>query len=383
MYIRSIKAWLIGALLLTIQGNTALAFGPKQEFSRTINREFSTTALGTTALYNKYGKVNVSTWANNSVKIDITIIVNASNQGCADKMFNRINVNFTNTAGYVKAETFISDNNSNWSNWDCGGNWLTGNATGGQGFKINYDIWMPATNNLDLKNKYGNAYVAALQGKLYAEIKYGNLRTETLAQDADLYLGYGKASIAKVNNVYGTISYSDLDIVEAREIQAEAKYSNFKIGRAAALRMSAGYSDFELGDIDELRMDARYTDVIARGIQVCFFKGQYSDLKVANLAKILDTDQSYGSARIDQVSRNFTYITVVSRYTDVSLGIQPGANYTFDLEGSYTDLDVPAGATVLRESKSGSRKTMTGHFGDGNTSSTLKARLSYGELSIR
>ncbi len=384
MYIRHIKTWLIGALLLAAQWNTAAAFGPRQEFSRTINREFGTTATGTAAFYNKYGKVNINTWANNSVKIDITIVVNASNQACADKMFSRLNVNFTNTAGYVKAETFVDNNNGNWNVWgDCGGNWLTSNASNGQSFKINYDVWVPATNNVDLKNRYGNSYVGALKGKLYAEIKYGNLRTEALSQDADLYLGYGKASIAKVNNIYGSISYSDLDVQEVREIQGEAKYSNFKIARAAAIRMSASYSDFELGDIDELRMDTRYTDVIARSVQTSFFKGQYSDLKVGSLAKILDIDQSYGSTRIDQVSRSFTYITVVSRYTDVSLAIQPGANYAFDLEGSYTDLDIPTGANIRQESKSGSRKTMSGHFGEANSGSTLKARLSYGELTIR
>ena len=58
----------------------AQANGPKQEFTRTINREFGTTVDGMTALYNKYGTVNVKTWQNNSVKIDITIVVNAGSQ---------------------------------------------------------------------------------------------------------------------------------------------------------------------------------------------------------------------------------------------------------------------------------------------------------------
>lgn len=59
---------------------------------------------------------------------------------------------------------------------------------------------------LDLNNRYGNSYIGKLNGKLTAEIKYGDLRTEVIANDADLSLGYGKASIAKVNHLYGQVS---------------------------------------------------------------------------------------------------------------------------------------------------------------------------------
>ena len=87
---------------------------PTQEFTRNINREFGTTAEGMTALYNKYGTVNVKTWQNNSVKIDISIVVNAGSQREADKIFDRIKVNFANAAGYVKAETMIEQSNGGW-----------------------------------------------------------------------------------------------------------------------------------------------------------------------------------------------------------------------------------------------------------------------------
>ena len=82
---------IIFALMLHV--GVALATDPTQEFIKTINREFSTAQEGTTALYNKYGKVNVNTWQNNSVKIEITIMVNTNSQREADKTFDRIQVN--------------------------------------------------------------------------------------------------------------------------------------------------------------------------------------------------------------------------------------------------------------------------------------------------
>ena len=85
------------------------ANGPNQEFSRPINREFATNSNGMTAIYNKFGAVNVKTWNKNIVKIDIVILVNAKDQREAEKTFNRVKVNFANTAGYVKAETMIQE----------------------------------------------------------------------------------------------------------------------------------------------------------------------------------------------------------------------------------------------------------------------------------
>ncbi len=45
---------------------------------------------------------------------------------------------------------------------------------------------MPIGNQPDLKNRYGNSKVGDLNGKLTAEIKYGDLRTEAIGNDADL-----------------------------------------------------------------------------------------------------------------------------------------------------------------------------------------------------
>lgn len=148
--IRNIKAAILLALLVG-HSLAVIAGEPAQEFTQTINREFSTAEDGTTALYNKYGTVKVKTWQNKSVKIDVTIVVNAKTPKEADGTFKRINVNFTNAWGYVKAETVIAEvlysrTNSWWPFQSCGDD-----------FKVNYEVWIPAANKLDLKNKYGNA----------------------------------------------------------------------------------------------------------------------------------------------------------------------------------------------------------------------------------
>jgi flagellar basal body rod protein FlgC len=344
---------------------------PKQEFTRTINREFGTTADGTTALYNKYGTVNVKTWQNNSVKIDITIIVNAGSQRDADKVFDRIKVNFANAAGYVKAETMIeSQSGINWGN-DC------------KDFKINYEVSMPASNQLDLKNKYGNSYVAPLNGKLFAEIKYGDLRTEAINNDADLILGYGKGYITRVNNIYGQVSYSQLTITEAREIQLDTKYSELKSDRASALRLTSKYDDFDLGEIGELRLQTKYANLRVRSVRTAYLTAQYTDVRFSNLTETADADLSYGSLKIENISRNFSNINTTSKYTDVQLFTEKGASYRFELEGNYVDIKTPPGASMRSQYESGSHEKYEGHVGDASAKGLIKVSLKYGGLTLR
>ncbi|TNE57903.1 MAG: hypothetical protein EP344_10685 [Bacteroidetes bacterium] len=362
-------------LCLVLLGSSitmALANGPDQEFTKKINREFGTTADGMTALYNKYGKVHVNTWKNNSVKIDITIIVNANNQRDADKLFERINVNFTNTSGYIKAETVVDTE---------GKNWWPGNSC--QDFKINYEVWMPKGNQLDLKNKYGNSYVADLDGKLTAEIRYGDLRTETINNDADLSVGYGKATLARVRNLSGYLSYGGLILTDAKDVQVDSKYSEFQVDRAANVRITSKYDDFNLGDIQDLRVQTKYANLRVKNAQAAFVTAQYTDVKVNNVSGTMDADLTYGSLKVEALARDFSEAKIVGKYTDVSMNVESGATFRFDAEGTHTDLHTPSGATISSRDEKGSRSAVTGFVGDANAPRVVKARLSYGDFVLK
>jgi len=364
------------ALLLALLafGGATLAFanGPKQEFSKKINREFGISATGTSAIYNKYGKVNINTWANNSVKIAITIIVNASDQRTADRTFERIKVNFLNTADYVKAETVIEAETKI--------TWLTNSC---QDFKINYDVWIPAGNQLDLKNKYGNSYVANLNGKLKAEIKYGDLRTETINNDADLSIGYGKATIAQVRNLTGFISYGGLNIADATSVQVDTKYSDFQIDRADAVRVISKYDNFNLGNIQDLRVQTKYASLRVQQTKAVFVTAQYTDVKLNNISGSVDADLTYGSLKIGALGRNFSDARVVGKYTDVQMNVESGTAFRFDAEGNHTGLRTPSGATISRSDKSSSHSSVEGFVGDANAPRFIRARLNYGDFVLK
>ncbi len=340
-----------------------------QEFTRSINREFGTTADGTTSLYNKYGKVMVKTWNNNSVKIDITIVVNAKDQREADRTFDRVKVNFLSTPGYVKAETMMEATND-WFPSQCG-------------YEVNYEVWMPVGNQLDLKNKYGNSWVATMKGKLIAEIRYGDLRTEAIYNDADLNISYGKVWIARANNVSGQISYSSLDITTANDVNLDCKYSETKVAKAEKLRITSKYDDFVIGNIDELRLQTKYAKLRLNDTRSVFITAQYSDVGIATVRQAIDADISYGNLNVTTLSRNFNDANIVAKYTPVILGIERGAHFSFDAQASNADVHYPNNVTVRNRSDSGMLETVTGYYGDPKSKSTVKARLTYGDFIIK
>jgi hypothetical protein len=348
------------------------AHGPNKEFTRTINREFGTTANGMTAISNKYGAVNVKTWSNNSVKIDITIIVNAKDQREADKTFDRIKVNFANAAGYVKAETVIIDK----SGW-----WIEENSC--QDFKINYEVWMPSGNQLDLKNKYGNAYVANMSGKLTADIKYGDLRTEAISNDADLNLAYGKVYIMRVNNLYGQVSYGRLNLTNARDIQFDSRNSVINLEQAGNVRLTSKNDELKFGNLEDLRLQTKYSDLKLQRAHAAYFTTQYTDVKIVNVGTAVDADMCYGSLKIESLGRNFNGVNIIGKYTDVIIAAEPGAAFRFDAEGNYTEMRTPVKAIIRRRDDQGSRETVQGFVGDANARGVVKARLSFGDFVLR
>jgi hypothetical protein len=237
---------------------------------------------------------------------------------------------------------------------------------------------------LDLKNKYGNSYVAALNGKLMAEIKYGDLRTEAISNDADLYVGYGKATLAKVKNLSGQISYGGLTVSDANDIQIDTKYSEFQVDRANTIRVTSKYDDFNLGDIQDLRVQTKYSNVRVQNTRAAFVTAQYTDIKVGNVTGTMDADLTYGSLQVGALGKNFSEANIVGKYTDVQMNVERGATFRFDAEGTHTGLKYPTGATIRRkDEKSGGHSSVEGFVGDANAPRLVKARLSYGDFVLK
>lgn len=364
-------------LLLLVQISTVARAedGERREFTKVIKKEFDINKNGTTALYNKYGKVDVKTWDKNRVKVDVTIVVNASSEATAQKVFDRIDIKFFNNEGYVKAETYIEPQKNDW--WDWGG-------SNRSDYSINYEVYMPPTNNLELTNKYGDSYVAPIEGVAKVDIKYGNIKMQGVKNNANITLGYGNGSIVNAYNVTADISYSNnMSFGDVRDVEVTSKYSKIKFEKVDNIRSNTKYDSYDITTVQDLRNDGKYDNFRIGSAQNVVVISKYTQVNVDKLKNLLDLNMEYGGSSVGMVSKDFTNVNLIGKYTDFKIALESGTNFKLDASANYAGIAYPSDLNVSYEKEKGTSHEVKGHVGKQDTGGTIIARVNYGGLKVR
>lgn len=346
----------------------------RADFTKTIKKEYEVGSNATVHINNKYGKVDVKTWDKNRVKIDVRIVVKAATEADAQKVFERINVQFSNTGNYVKAETMIEPQSRKW--WDTGG----GNKND---YSINYEVFAPASISLELYNKYGDVYAAAIKGKATIDVKYGNFKLDGLSETSNITLAYGNGKLTKAGKLVTDVSYARLNVTEANEMDVNSKYSTITIDKLEALRSLSKYDTYKLGDIELFRNTGKYDNIEVQQTGAMTVSSKYTNVHVAKAAKTLEMNMEYGGVTILQLNKGFSDVNLSGKYTDFKLVVEDGATYRVDALSDYAGIKYPSAMTVTLERKEKSSYEVKGHVGGQQPAAVIKARLSYGGLKVQ
>jgi len=357
--------------LISLAVPATWAASPKAEFTKTIKREFPIDPSGLTQFITKYGKLDVKTWDQNKVKVDVTIRVQARTEQEAQKVFNQIRIDFTTSANLVKAETVIESS----SGWDWGGR--------KSDFTIDYEVFLPRTVTLDVAHKYGDVFASAFAGRVLMDLKYGNLRMDELSNDINLNLSYGNATIAGVRDAEGVISYSNLTLARVRDGKLTTKYSNVSIEEGNNIQSDSKYDTYRLGEISKLNNHASFGTVEIGNIEDLSAYARYTDYKVIQISNSADLDLEYGGARLEKILKGFSEIRLNGRYTDYKVQVEEGANYQLEAAAKYAGILYPSSLKVTYEKEQPTYHEVTGHNGVANARSLIKVRLDYGGLKMQ
>ena len=278
------KLSLLG-VILAIFTLCSLSSQARREFSKTVKKEFDISTDGTTSIYNKYGKVLINTWDKNRVKVEVMIVVKASGEEVAQAIFDRIDIDFDTGGSYVSAKTQIESSSKN--SW-----WKDNNNKAD--YSINYEVWMPPSNRLELETKYCDSKVAPLNNSAEVSIKYGNLIMEGLDDDLELKLDYGNGTINKVHNANIESSHCTLNLLEAQDIEIESKYSTITVERAQDIRSDTRYDTYKLGQVSEFRNTGKYDNLVIQKARAVYVDSDYTHFFTNSVSKSIDLQISYG-----------------------------------------------------------------------------------------
>ncbi len=354
------------------------------EFTKTIKETFGVQPNTRIEAVNKHGDMHVHTWDKNEVSFEVTVTVEAKTEADAQEELDRVHVEFTNIPGVVRAETSWAEKESKkrWSffDWNSWGNW--NGWEDGNKIRVDYAIYMPAANVVDLSNKYGNITFPTFDNDAKFTVKYGNMSGERVGGSFNLDIGYGDADVQSIggeSNVY--VKYGKFRADALQSIDIESKYSKIYLENTHDIRINSKYDHYELGEVNNLRSDGKYDDFEIEKVNNIEVDSKYSDYQIREMTGEGDFDMEYGDAKIKNMGKNFGNLQIEGSYADFTFYMCCDAAYDVDAESSYGDLDFPGnGHWDIR--KDGADKEVEGYMGSSNSGNRIRARLRYGSLRV-
>ena len=215
---------------------------------------------------NRYGKVVVNTWNKNEFKVDVEIKAMANEDEDAQKLLDGVSITDSKDSWLVSFITHIdSQGNNSWGIWSSNGKSTVRKV------EVNYTVYMPAKNALEITNRYGSTVLPDFDGKLLINTSYGGgFSAKTLSNpENDINIRYADVNIEVMNGGNLSCQYGNLvKIGTANNITLDTRYVSADINRLkTAGNISVHYgAGLKIGDIDKsmknLNISSSYAGVL-------------------------------------------------------------------------------------------------------------------------
>jgi len=317
-------------------------------FTREIKKEFPVNPDAKLVLENKYGDIHISNSNKNTVSIKVLISVDAPDLEKAVKVFEKVKIQFSNTADLVEAKTMLDE-----------GLKIKG------GFSVDYEVIMPVTMSLEADNKFGNLVAGEIGGKAKISVSYGNLEVSRLSNSDNLIeVKFGDAGINWIKGAVMTLKYSDFEGDYAGSIMLNSEYSKFSASKVIVMDATFSGGDLEL---------------TTASVLTC--RSKFSDITIGSLDQKIDLINGYGNIEVDEVLPGFNAISITNEYGNVELGFASSTAFRFDVGMRYCNLDYDRGkANVEYSNESDHNQQVRGTFGS-NPSALVKITSEFGNVS--
>ncbi|GAA4411518.1 hypothetical protein GCM10023187_37510 [Nibrella viscosa] len=267
------------------------------EKRKTIIKLYDVTAKDNLLVENQFGQVKVGLWDKNEIRVQITITANSSSETMVQQYLDAVDIEEKRNGDQISLRTIINKGSA--SNWRMG----TWRSKDGQeesnSVRIDYDITMPRSNALNVKNRFGNTDIQAFRAPLTVHQRYGTFyATELTGRQNDINVAYGKADIRKLENGKLIIAYSTLDLDQANVLMLDNKFGKLKIGEVGRIEGNIDYSGAKIGTVR----------------QSCNIKLDFS-----------------GGFKIEQLPKSVDDVKINANYSSVVLPASDDVNYDFDV----------------------------------------------------
>jgi hypothetical protein len=209
-----------------------LADGQMIERVKNYSKTYSVNATDILQINNSFGKVVVNTWAKDEFKVDVQMKFSADDEDFVTNMINGSSITDSKVGPVVSFNTNLARNFNN---------------HGDTNIDVNYTVYMPAGNALNLTNKFGNVTLPDLNGKVTLRVSYGKLIAQQLTNtENDVQIKFaqdGKSTIALLNGGKLKLDYGSLKAGIFNNVDVNMSFSDLnldKLKNAATFRIKYG-----------------------------------------------------------------------------------------------------------------------------------------------
>ncbi|MCP4883578.1 MAG: hypothetical protein GY908_07285 [Flavobacteriales bacterium] len=327
------------------------------EKTKTIKKDFEVNADASLIIRNKYGNVDVISWNQNRVEIEVTIIVSGNNEDKVVDRLSKINVNFEISKSAVSATTIIENSSKGWYN-----------SKNKMNYQIDYKVKVPVTNSVDLNNDYGTITLNEIRGRADINCDYGKILVGSLYhEDNSINIDY--------------TSDSEIELINGGTINAD--YSKFRVEKAKKIELNADYTNSEFVHIEDLDFNCDYGKLEVDQANNIDGNGDYLTIRLGKIYKTLSIDADYGGIKIEKLMNGFKSIRIHSDYAGIKIGMDNDLSFNFIGKSSYGGFDIEGeNVTYLKKVVKSTSKYYEGFVNRENSGATINISSEYGSVKL-
>lgn len=324
---------------------------------KTIKKDFDVNATALMQVRNSYGNLNITSWNENRVVIEVHIKTNGNNEEKVQKRLNEISVDFSNSSDKVSAITRFGQKNR----------WGWGNNNNRVNVQVDYTIKLPRKNSVDLSNDYGSIYLDRVDGHAKLSCDYGKMEIgELRGRNNEIRFDYtSRTTFDYINSATIYADYSGFTVTEAKSINLRADYTKSVINTVGNLEYSSDYGSLEVGRVDNLSGN-----------------GDYIGVKLREVHGNVDISADYGSVKIGQMAADAGNISIKTEYTGIKIGYDPGYNFDFEIVTEYAGVSGKDDFDISISKEKSSERYYKGYRGESNSGNKVYINSEYGGVTF-
>lgn len=327
--------------------------------NKIITKEFTVNSDATLKIDNSYGNLDIITWDENRIEIQVSITTNGNDEEKVQKKLDDITVNFDASSSMVFAKTIFNKNKTNsWWSWTKNNN---------VNMEINYIVKMPITNNVDLSNDYGSINLDKLEGAAKINCDYGKITTKELMSDSNY-----------INFDYTNHSY--FEFIKRGKINAD--YSGFTVSKAEDLEIVADYTKSKVEVAENVSYNCDYGGITIGKVNNVNGNGDYLTTRLGEVYKNVSIKADYGSIKIDKMTANAGDVRIESDYVGIKIGVDPAYSFDFEIDLEYASLREHEGFEFNKKRVESGDKYYLGYYGNQNSGNMISITSDYGSVSF-